>query len=311
MNCDWVQQNICLYLYNELADDARHELEQHLQRCAACAGELAAQQDFQAQMSALPAEEPSASFLAAARMRLQEALETTEPRRAWYDRFVFDPTAWLRQMRFSPALAAVLLMVGFGSGLGTMYSAMGGKTGNAAAKVPAAEQASISGITSIDHQPNSNKVQIHYERILPESVEGSIDDPKIQQLLQFAAKNNVNNSGVRLNSVDLLTSNPDDPQAREALTYALRYDSNPGVRLKALDGLGSYVKQDIRVRNAVLEALLNDSNLGVRSGALHALEPVRADSSVRMALQQLAKEDPSDYIRTESQRELSSMPNID
>ena len=51
--------------------------------------------------------------------------------------------------------------------------------------------------------------------------------------------------------------------------------------------------------------LLNDSNLGVRSGALHALEPVRADSSVRMALQQLAKEDPSEYIRTESQRELA------
>jgi len=38
---------------------------------------------------------------------------------------------------------------------------------------------------------------------------------------------------------------------------------------------------------------------------------VRADSSVRMAFQQLAKEDPSDYIRTESRRELSSMPNID
>src|SRR5579862_3499247 len=310
MNCDWVQQNICLYLYNELPDDARHEMEQHLQRCPACSAELADQQEFQVQMSALPAEEPSASFLAAARISLQEALETAEPRRAWYDRFVFDPTAWLRQMRFSPALAAVLLIVGFGSGLGTMYSAMGGKTGAPIASAPV-EQASISGITSIDRQPNSNKVQIHYDRILPESVEGSMDDPKIQQLLQFAAKNNVNNSGVRLNSVDLLTSKPDDPQAREALTYALRYDSNPGVRLKALDGLGSYVKQDIRVRNAVLEALLNDSNLGVRSGALHALEPVRADSSVRMALQQLAKEDPSDYIRTESQRELASMPNID
>ncbi len=33
MNCDWVQQNISLYLYNELADDARHEVEQHMQRC--------------------------------------------------------------------------------------------------------------------------------------------------------------------------------------------------------------------------------------------------------------------------------------
>ncbi len=309
MNCDWIQQNICLYLYNELADDARHEMEQHMRRCTACAAELAAQQEFQAEMNALPVEEPSASFLAAARMRLQDTLETTEQQRSWWHRFVFDPTAWLRQVRFSPALAAVLLMVGFGSGLGTMYSALGGlhsSTHPEARKTP-----TMAGITSISRQPNSDKVEIRYDRIEPDSVEGSINDPKIQELLAYTAKNNISNSGARLGAVDLLTSNPDSPQAREALTYALRYDSNPGVRLKALDGVGSYVKQDIRVRNAVLEALLNDSNLGVRSGALHALEPVRADSSVRMALQQLAKEDPSDYIRSEAQRELSSMPNLD
>jgi hypothetical protein len=240
-------------------------------------------------------------------MRLQEALEATEQNRAWYHRLAFDPTAWLRQLRFSPALAAVILIVGFGSGLGTMYSALGGRT----TQIVRPPEASIAGITSINHQPNSDQVQIHFDRILPDSVEGSVQDPKIQELLRFAAKNNNNNPGVRLDSVDLLNSKPDDPRAREALTYALRYDSNPGVRLKALDGLGSYVKQDIRVRNAVLEALLNDSNLAVRSGALTALEPVRADSSVRMALQQLAKEDPSAYIRTESQRELTSMANID
>ena len=58
-------------------------------------------------MSALPVEEPSASFLAASRMRLQEALEQVQPHRAWYQRFAFDPAAWLRQVRFSPALAMV------------------------------------------------------------------------------------------------------------------------------------------------------------------------------------------------------------
>lgn len=310
MNCDWVQQNICLYLYNELADDARHEVEQHLQRCKDCAAELAAQQEFQAEMNAVPVEEPSASFLAAARMRLQEALETTQQNRSWYHRLAFDPTAWLRQVRFSPALAAVLLIVGFGGGLGTMYSALGGSAAHPPRPVTT-QEASIAGITSIDRQPNSDKVKINYERMVPDSVEGPVSDAQIKELLAFAAKNNNNNPGVRLDVVDALNSQPDDPRVREALTYALRYDSNPGVRLKVLDGLGSYVKQDIRVRNAVLEALLNDSNLGVRSGALHALEPVRADSSVRMALQQLAKEDPSAYIRTESQRVLSSMPNID
>jgi len=308
MNCEWVQQNITLYLYNELADDARHELEQHITRCKDCAAEVADQQEFQVQMNALPVEEPSASFLAAARMRLQEALETAEQHRAWYHRFAFDPTSWLRQVRFSPALATLLFVVGFAGGIGAMYSAMSkGQAPRVISSVP--QEASIGGITSIEKEPGTDKVRVQYDKRLPESVQGSVSDPKVQDLLLYAAKSN-ENSGVRLNSVDALTSKADDPRVRETLTYALRYDSNPGVRLMALDGLGSYVKDDIRVRNAVLEALLNDSNLGVRSGALHALDPVRADSSVRMALQQLSREDPSEYIRTESKRMLASMPSI-
>jgi HEAT repeats/Putative zinc-finger len=310
MNCEWVQQNITLYLYNELADDARHELEQHVARCQNCAAEVADQREFQGQMNALPVEEPSASFLAAARMRLQESLETAEQHRAWYHRFAFDPSAWLRQVRFSPALASVLFLVGFAGGIGAMYSTMSKLQTPRVISATPPQEASISGITSIEKEPGTDNVKVQYDKRLPESVQGSVSDPKVQDLLLYAAKSN-ENSGVRLNSVDALTSKADDPRVRETLTYALRYDSNPGVRLMALEGLGPYVKDDIRVRNAVLEALLNDSNPGVRSGALHALDPVRADSSVRMALQQLSKEDASPYIRSESTRMLASMPVID
>ena len=306
MNCDWVQQNITLYLYGELADDAQHELEQHIARCQSCATELAEQQEFQTQMSSLPVEEPSASFLAASRMRLQEALEQTHPHLAWYQRFAFDPSAWLRQVRFSPALATVIFMVGFGGGLGAMYQS----TRHVPLNTPeTVQQAAIGGITSIEKDPTTNTIKVQYDRVMPGSVQGQANDPKVQDLLLYAARSN-ENSGVRLNSVDALVDKSDDPRVRETLTYALRYDSNPGVRLHALDGLGAYVKDDIRVRNAVLEALLNDSNLGVRSGASHSLEPVKTDSSVRMALQQLAKEDPSDYIRGESKRVLASMPTV-
>ncbi len=309
MNCDWVQQNITLYLYNELADDAQHEVRQHLVRCPACAAELSAQQQFQSAMSVLPVEEVSPSFLAAARMKLQESLEQVQPHRAWYHRFSFDPSAWMRQVRFSPALASVIFLVGFGGGIGAMYQAMSGKAPTPAATMQAPAEAAISGITSIQRDPNTNQVKVSYDKVMPESVEGTATDPKIQDLLLYAAKSN-DNSGVRLNSVDALKGKSDDPRVRETLTYSLRYDSNPGVRLQALEGLSPLVKDDIRVRNAVLEALLNDSNLGVRSGALHSLEPVKADSSVRMALQQLAKEDPSDYIRHESQQLLASTPNM-
>ncbi len=314
MNCEWVRQNITLYLYGELADDARHELEQHVERCQTCAAELIEQREFQTQMSALPVEEPSASFLAASRMRLQEALEQTTQNRAWYHRFAFDPAAWLRQVRFSPALAMAIFMVGFGGGLGAMYKSMKDTkiVDPGTTQMENVQGAAIGGITSIERDPTTNQVKVQYDRVLPGTVQGSVSDPKVQDLVLYAAKSN-ENSGVRLNSVDALVDmvgKTDDPRVRETLTYALRYDSNPGVRLHSLDGLTPFVKQDIRVRNAVLEALLNDSNLGVRSGALHSLETVKSDSSVRMALQQLAKEDPSDYIRAESKRVLASMPTV-
>ena len=83
------------------------------------------------------------------------------------------------------------------------------------------------------------------------------------------------------------------------------------MRLKALEGLGAYVKDDVRVRDAVLEALMNDANPGVRTQALHLLEPVRADSSVRVVLQKLAESDQNQYIRSEARTMLAQLPEID
>jgi HEAT repeats/Putative zinc-finger len=312
MKCEWVQENILLYVYNELADDARYELEQHLARCSDCASELKATRVFHATLSSLPVEEPTPNLLAASRMRLQEALETTE-QGGLLQKLTFDPWAWLRQMRFSPALAAALLIVGFAAGIGTMYSILGNRP-STTAQLPensaAPAQASITGIRSIIQEPGSDKVSIKYDSTTTQQTEGSITDQRIQQLLLYAARNNYN-SGVRMDSVDLLTQKPDDVRVREALLYALRYDSNPGVRLKALEGLSSYVRDDVRVRDTLLEALMNDSNAGVRTRALQLLEPVRADSSVRVVLQRLAQDDKNVYIRSQARTLLAQLPEID
>ncbi len=310
MNCDWVQHNVSLYLYNELGDDARHELEQHLMRCKVCAAEFETTKAFHETMSALPAPEVTPNLLTASRMQLQDALEHAEQLHGWR-RFVLDPMALLQRMRVSPALAAAIFILGFGGGLGTMYSLHpGSATPLLRGEMHDMSKASIGPVRSIEVQPNSDQVMINYDRVLPEKVQGAASDPKIQDLLAYAARNN-DNSGVRLDSIGVLAKKCDDPQARETLSYSLRYDSNPGVRLKALEALEPYVKEDVRVRNAVLEALLNDSNPGVRSGAIHLLEPVKADTSVRAALQQLAKEDPNEFIRNESKRMLQAAPELD
>jgi hypothetical protein len=310
MKCDWVKENILLYVYNELPDDARYELEQHLARCMDCAAELKATRTFHAALSESVVEEPSPNLVASSRMRLQEALETTE-QGGWWRRLAFDPAAWLREIRFAPALTAALLIVGFGGGVGATYQYMGSRMNQGAGVAsPAAAESSITGIRSVSQEPGSNQVTIKYDTVSTQEAQGSMNDQRIQQLLLFAARNN-NNSGVRMDSVDLLTQKPNDSHVREALIYALRYDSNPGVRLKALEGLGPYVKDDAQVRNALLEALVNDSNPGVRTSSLRLLEPARADGSVRGVLQQLASNDQNPYIRSQARTLLSELPELD
>ncbi len=310
MNCEWVRENIVLHVYHELEDDARHELEQHLARCADCAAELKSAKEFHAALSEAPMSEPSPNLLAASRMRFQEALETAEQASLWR-RLAFDPSIWLRQVKFSPALASAILILGFAGGVGTAYRVLVRPApGPTASPAQPAAEASITGIRSITQEPGSNQINIKYDTVATEETHGSLNDQRIQQLLLFAARNNYN-SGVRMDSVELLTQKPSDPQIREELIYALQNDSNPGVRLKSLDALGKFVKDDVKVRDAMLAALVNDSNPGVRTEALRMLEPVRADGSVRGVLMTLAAKDQNQYIRSQARTQLAQLPEID
>ena len=308
MNCEWVKSNITLYVYDELPDDGRIELEQHTARCAECALELKSVRGFRDMMGALEQPEPSPNLLAASRMKLQESLETAEQHRGF--RLFFDPTAWLRQMKFSPALASALLILGFAVGIGTAWKIIPSNGATTADKGNVTTtDASIAGIRQITQIPGTDKVEINYDTTMPQKAEGSLNDARIQKLLLYAARSNYN-PGVREDAVNQLASKPDDSRIREALKSSLLYDPNPGVRLKSLDALGPYVKEDTSVRDAVLTALQTDTNPGVRAEAMRLLQPVRADTSVRVVLQRLASEDKSTFIRTQANRMLASMPEI-
>src|SRR5208337_4099293 len=321
MKCDWVRQNILFYVYNEIEDDARYEVEQHLARCPECATELKGTRKFHATLSETVAE-PTPNLLAASRMRLQEALETTRQGGLW-QRLILEPATWLRQIRMSPALAAVIFMIGFGGGIGATYnflasgreggstitSSLGSGGGNTSFNQPL-ESSAITGIRSVTQEPGSNQVSIKYDTVLTQEAQGSLNDQRIQQLLLFAARNNYN-SGVRMDSVDVLTQTPDDSRVREALMYALQNDSNAGVRLKALDGLSGFVRQDPRVRDGVLRALIGDTNSGVRMQALRLVEPMKTDSNVRSVLTRLSQTDQNVSIRSQARTMLAQMPEMD
>jgi hypothetical protein len=316
MKCEWVRENIVLQVYGELADDVRHELEQHVARCADCAAELKAEQDFHTLLTQDRAAEPTPNLVASSRMRLQEALETAK-QGSFFSRLAFDPANWLLQMKFSPALAAAILIFGFVGGVGTTYKIYGARpisstvgVSNTPNQAAVPTEASIASISSIVQDPGTNQISIKYNAVSTQEAQGSLNDERIQQLLLYAARNNYN-SGVRVDSVDLLAQKTGDMQVREALIYTLQNDTNPGVRLKSLDALGTYVKNDTNVRDAVLRALVNDGNSGVRIEALRLIEPVKADGSVRGVLMALAVKDQSTYIKSQARTMLAQLPEID
>jgi len=311
MKCDWVQDNLIFYVYNELEDDARYEVEQHLARCPECTAELKATRRFHATLSQAPVIEPSPNLVAASRMRLQEALETTTQGGFWH-RLIFDPGAWLRQVRMAPALVAAIFIVGFGGGIVTMHQIQRNPDAPVPGPGPApiAAASTITGIQSITQQPGSDQVDIKFNTLSTQEAHGSLNDQNIQQLLLFAARNNFN-PGVRMDAVDQLTHAPSETNVREVLMYSLQNDTNPGVRLKALDGLSGFVRQDVRVRDAVLQALVNDGNLGVRNQALHLVEPLKADSGVRSVLTKLSQSDQNASIRSQARAMLAQVPEMD
>jgi hypothetical protein len=213
-------------------------------------------------------------------------------------------------------------MVGFGGGIAATYNVVATRTdggvltgstqsGNGGNVAPQpVESSAIAGIRSVTQEPNSNRVSIKYDTVLTQEARGSLNDQRIQQLLLFAARNNYN-SGVRMDSVDLLTQRPEDIRVREALMYALQNDTNPGVRLKALDGLSGFVRRDPLVRDGILRALISDTNSGVRMQALHLVEPMKADSNVRSVLSKLSKTDQNASIRSQARTMLAQMPEMD
>jgi HEAT repeat protein len=164
---------------------------------------------------------------------------------------------------------------------------------------PDLENMRISGISRVVPDPQTGGVKITMDAERRVTLEGSLDDPKIQQVLVYAVKS-YDNPGIRRDTLDALRSHADNPNIRQALIYAMRRDPNAGVRLEALEAVCS-MKSSSDVHTALLEALEHDANPGVRVAAVDALidhtEKEGCDVPTARALKHLAATDGNAYVR--------------
>src|SRR5205807_1421743 len=87
-------------------------------------------------------------------------------------------------------------------------------------------EANIATIESITPAANSNQVQIKYNTLQPQTLNGTTDDPRVRQLLLLAARNNRNSSLV-LDSLDVVKA---DTSVRSALTVLAQREPNKFIR---------------------------------------------------------------------------------
>lgn len=318
MKCEKAQQDIVLVTYGELPDERMTSLEQHLAECEDCNRELKAMLAMHEALSYRPMLEPSPNLLAQSRMRLDEELDTIPPH-GFITRLRSNLYGWLGHIQSAPALITLLLGVGFLAGNFTYRYQLAHQP-----KLPSpvvltnTTNGAIADISGIVQTPNTEIVQITYNRVIPETVQGSLDDPAIRKLLLLGTKAAATN-GVRTDSVALLANecrighhcvDGPDGDIRNSLLVSLRYDKNPTVRLAALEGLQPYVAEDQRVRDAVLDSLANDPNEHVRTRAISLLKPVQSDSSVRQVMRTVSTTDVNPYIRTVSNQLLQGAADI-
>lgn len=296
MSCKDFEQSLALYVYDELPAEELSAWDAHLASCGPCRAALEDAHRLHQLLGRRPTAEPTPQLLAACRIALSEALDQEPERSPWSALFedwfsIFSP-----RPAFGAAGIVGVLVLGFSVG----WMMRSPRAATIRAGSPAVNSASllgdarISSISRIAPDPQTGEVRITLDAARRVTFEGSLDDPRIQQLLVTAVKT-YDNPGIRRDTLDCLRSRASNPSVRQALLYAMEHDANLGVRLEALDAVrGLDWGPDARM--AFLDVLEHETNPGVRGAAVDEL--VRhADRDVLPTLERLAANDSCRYVR--------------
>jgi hypothetical protein len=301
MNCREFEEGLLPYVYGEAPPERRAAMAEHLAGCGACRGRLDDAQKFHELLSRRRAPEPSPELLAQCRRALNQAIEDQLNRVTWRGlrRDLWSGLRALPGPRGATALALVVL--GFGLGWTLRPAAEGQRS------LPSLDRSSplstadlagfhISGIRQVERDPQTGGVKITVDAERRVTLNGSLNNPRIRQILVDAVKS-YDNPGIRRDTLDALRQDDQNPAVRSALLYAMAHDPNVGVRLDALESVRT-MPWSPEIERAVLNAVEDDSNPGVRVEAVDILTR-HASPNILPALRHLAASDRNPYVRFE------------
>lgn len=310
--CSEREEEIRLFLWNELDEDGSDALEMHLESCGGCRDAVESERQLLAVLQSASPPDPPMELLAQCRVDLSEKIDQAGLPGFWTR---LGTVIWPRGLRWSfrgwmtahPAFsAAVLVMAGIAMGgiLPRLVTAPPENNGVAQSTVVATPASTpVMNVTGIE--ADGGRVVFRGNEETAGAVGYDVNDPRTLKMLVDVLQNGQQfTADTRMTSVVVLQGLTSKQEARETLCNVARTDRNPAVRLKAVEALKG-MGDDEHVRKTILEALLQDENPGVRIEAVNALrEMVEAapapDRELMRVLRERMEKDPNTYIRVQS-----------
>jgi anti-sigma factor RsiW len=262
---EWLQ----LSLYNELSEQEQTVLDNHLTTCERCRVELNELKEMHATLAHHRPIAIQESLLQDARRNLRLRIQTdAEQKSLWtklkgiLDGFLTPP---LQVALGGVATLVMGILVGYFVFKTPSEKNLPLRQAAFASSAMEAGEFQITNIRFIDRNTQNGDVEFTFETITPVRIRGNVNDENVQKVL----------------------------------ARALVSDQNAGVRLRAVNMIGTQTEQkqagapvlDTEVKAALITALLHDRNLGVRKEALNVLKNYLPDPIiVRAFLSVLANE---------------------
>jgi len=298
MTCRDFQNQISLYLYEELTETERPALESHMEQCESCRHLFEEQKGLHLVMSEDAASwDLPADLLVESRRELANELDRMERKRSWWRVPTFSVVFTPMRLLESAALVAMGLALG-------VYVTNQQSVRINTASAPASQESimssipangSVSNLRIVNTNPSTGQVELAGEIVQPLRLQGTLSDETVRQLL-VSALGDASNSGARLRAIEVLAQRPADEMVKAALIQRLMFDDNPGVRLRAMQGLKQYAT-DADVQAALMHSLTNDDDAGIRVEAIEAItKGTSRDPQLAKALEPFTRDDNS-YVR--------------
>jgi HEAT repeats len=285
-SCAEIAELLMFYVCEEVDEQERAAVEEHVAECLACRTQLTEEREFSKAISSLPHAgdqlDAAGIVLGQCRSELAEKLDDLERPAVKAKKTALG---WLRGwMVLHPAWsAATLVALGLVGGMQYAQWASTRSGGVGPEQVvhvrPSTQftddqlsKMAVAGINfSASPDSGTKTVRVRLSAEQPIELNGDLDDLNVRSVLTFVLKNGDRfDSGMRLDCLDALKARAEDSEVRSALLTAARKDQNPAVRLKALEALRD-AGMDSTVRQVLLDALQHDGNPGVRVEAVNML----------------------------------------